>query len=127
MKKNLSRIAFALALCALLNVAALAGGKSKRVTFNEDVKVGDTTIKKGSYRVAFDEKSNELVISDNDGVIVKTSAHLVEHKKMPGQTIAFKTMKKEDSDVVLLSVNMGEKFAVLGSDNKAGATTTGQQ
>lgn len=127
MKKNLSRIAFTLALCALLNVVALAGGKSRKVTFNEDVKVGDTLVKRGSYRVSFDEKSNELMISDGDEVIAKTSAHLEEHKKMPGQTVAFKTMKKENSGVVLLSVNMGDKFAVLGSEHTTGSSTTGQQ
>lgn len=119
MKKSLHRIAFALVLCTLLNVAALAGGKSRRVTFNSDVTVGDTVVKKGSYKVTFDDETNVLTISDEKKVIAKTTARLEEFKNKSRQFVSHRTWKNETGGVVLSSINLGGRYAVIGSDNAA--------
>lgn len=122
MKKNFQRIAFALvALCTLLNASALAGGKAKqRITFNTDVLVGDTLVKKGSYEVTFDEQTSALTIKRGNEVIAKTSARLEEAKSK--SSFVYRTWKNEKSDEVLSSVKFGGSAAVVGKDNAAASS-----
>ena len=131
MKKNLHRIALALVvICTLLNAAALAGGKSKRVVFDTDVMVGDTLVKKGSYKVTFDEQTGMLTIISGRDVIAKTSARLEEFRNKSEQATVYRTWKNEKSDSVLSRVNLGSQYAVIGGDNAAATsapTATGQQ
>ncbi|HEV7904705.1 MAG TPA: hypothetical protein VGO96_12750 [Pyrinomonadaceae bacterium] len=119
MKKNFQHIAFALvALCTLLNASALAGGKGKqRVTFNTDVLVGDTLVKKGSYEVTFDEQTSVLTIKRGNEVVAKTSARLEEAKAK--SSFVYRTWKNEKEDEVLSSVKFGGGSAVIGKDNAA--------
>jgi hypothetical protein len=121
MKKNILRIALALALCSLLNAVALADGISKRVTFRENVMIGDTLVKKGNYKVKFDEQTNELTVLSGNKVVAKTTARLEEQKSYTGRPVAFRTTKNAKSETILLGVNLGEKFAILNSD---GVTAT---
>lgn len=131
MKKNLQRIAFVLvALCTLLNASVLAGGKGKqRITFNTDVLVGDTLVKKGSYNVTFDEQTSVLTIKRGNEVVAKTSARLEEAKAK--SSFVYRTWKNEKSDEVLSRVRFGDGAAVIGKDNAAAtsapASATGQQ
>jgi hypothetical protein len=132
MKKNLYRIALALfALFTLLNVAALAGVKSKRVTFHTDVVVGDTTVKKGSYDVTFDEQTGVLTIKQGSEVVAKTSARLEEAKSKSNNSFIYRTWKNEKADEVLSSVKIGGQSAVIGKDSAAAtsapAASAGQQ
>jgi hypothetical protein len=133
MKKNLHRIAFALvALCTLLNVAALAGGKSRRVTFHTDVMVGETLVKKGNYEVAFDEQTGVLTIKHGRAVVAKTTARMEEASDKSKTSIVYRTWKNEKAGEVLSSVKLGDRSAVIGKDNAAatsapGAVSAGQQ
>lgn len=133
MKKNLYRIAFALvALCTLLDASALAGGKSKRVTFNTDVLVGDTLVKKGSYEVTFDEQTSVLTVKRGSEVVAKASARMEEGKSKSKASFIYRTWKNEKADEVLSSVKLGDGSAMIGRDNAGGtsapaAAATGQQ
>lgn len=131
MKKNLHRIALVFVICTLLNAAALAGGKSKRVIFDTDVMVGNTLVKKGSYKVTFDEQTGTLTIINGRDVIAKTSARLEEFKNKSEQATVYRTWKNEKADAVLSRVNLGSQYAVIGGDNNAATSSapaaTGQQ
>jgi len=76
MKKTSIRIAAALLLCFLTATAASAKVTSQVVTFGRDFVVGGTSVKSGTYRVSFDDKTNELTVSDakTKAVIAKTAA-----------------------------------------------------
>ena len=67
MKSFLQRSSIALLVCALVAVAAFAGGKDKirkeTVTFSSDVMVNGTLIKAGDYEVRFNEQTGELAIA----------------------------------------------------------------
>ena len=119
MKKNLLKIAFVLVLCALLNVATLAGGKSRKVTFDTDVMVGDTLVKRGSYKVAFDEQSNVLTIMDDKKVVAKISARLEEFKSKAEKSVAYRYWKNAKAEAVLSRVNLGSSYVSIGGDNAA--------
>lgn len=121
MKKSLHRIAISLVLCTVLGPAALAGGKTKSVTFYENVKVGDTLVKKGTYFVTFDEKSNELTIRKNGKVIASTPARLGERASTSNSSSVYATKKDKESNVRLSRVSIDGKHAIIG-DNVTAAT-----
>jgi hypothetical protein len=117
MKKSLHRIAMSLVLCTLLGSAALAGGKSKNVTFNQDIKVGDTLVKKGTYVVTFDEKTNELTIRSDNKIVAKTTGRIEEYKS--ANAVAYMTAKDKESNLMLSGVKMGGSLVVVGGETAA--------
>lgn len=62
-------------ICALSGLTAFADGKSDRITFDDTFQFAGTTIKKGTYKVAFDETTGELSIKKDEKVIAKAKAH----------------------------------------------------
>ena len=119
-----------LVLCTLLGSVALAGGKSKNVTFNQDIKVGDTLVKKGTYVVTFDEQTNELTIRNNNKkVIAKTTGRLEERKS--ANQVSYLTAKDKESNLMLSGVRMGDNLIVIGNETAAApsvaAPATSQQ
>ncbi len=57
-------------LTVLLGIVAFAF--EKEITFGRDFTVNGTVVKKGTYKVKFDEKSKELTIFKGKEVVVKT-------------------------------------------------------
>lgn len=121
MKKSLHRIAISLVLGILLGSVALAGGKSKNVTFNQDIKVGDTLVKKGTYVVTFDEKTNELTIRDNNKKIIAKTTGRLEERKSANQ-VAYLTAKDKESNLLLSGVQMGSNIVIVGGETAAAPT-----
>jgi hypothetical protein len=126
MKQTLTRIAVALAVGVLLGGSALAATKSKNVRFDDEVTVNGTLLKKGTYKVAFDDQTNKLTISRNGKVVVETTAKLEDYKKTTAAYAPeYKTrLEKEGGARMLTSVNIGGAFAIIGG---AGSATTGIQ
>jgi hypothetical protein len=82
MKKFAVGMILALAVCALAGTAAQAKVKSKTVSVAVDFLVGNTLVKKGTYKFSFDTESNELTVAAKDKTVVaKTSARLEARKK----------------------------------------------
>jgi len=84
MKKQITVIALALALCALVGTVALAKGESHRLTLNEDTMVNGTLVKKGDYRAKFDSETGMLTIKkmdDNDVVVTAKAKEMPLTKK----------------------------------------------
>ncbi|HEV2880943.1 MAG TPA: hypothetical protein VGX24_06520 [Pyrinomonadaceae bacterium] len=121
MKKSLHRVAISLVLCTLLGSAALAGGKSKQVTFTQDIKVGDTLVKKGDYVVTFDEKTNELTVRRGSKVVAKAAGRLEEQKS--AYPVNYLTAKDKESNLTLSGVQLGGRLVVVGGETAAGATS----
>ncbi|HZI19240.1 MAG TPA: hypothetical protein VEY09_11650 [Pyrinomonadaceae bacterium] len=119
MKTKVQRIVLALAACALLNVFALAGVKNKSVTFDKDVKVGGALVKKGTYKVSFDEQTKELAVISGNEVVAKSTAQLEERKSASRYSTAYTSIKDAEGSNLLLSVNMGGKFAVVSDQYTA--------
>jgi hypothetical protein len=82
MKRNLQSIAIALLLCATATVTVSAKVKSKVISFGRDFSVGGTVVKSGTYRVSFDDQTNELTITDRKtkSVLAKAAAHAAERQ-----------------------------------------------
>ena len=113
MKNIINRMVVALVLCALTSVVALADKTSKEVTFYEDVKVNGTLVKKGTYKVAFDEQTSELTIAKNKKNIAKTSARMEKnsghqravYSTKQGSNILFSITLNDDNRAVITEGN----------------------
>ena len=128
MKKRFLNVALALFVCALLSPLALASVKTQEVTFLTDVKIGETLVKKGTYKAKFDDKSNELTILDGKKVVAKISATLVEQKKNNSKyETVYTTDRDSAGNTFVTSVNMGGKFATINGDKGAGSATNALQ
>jgi hypothetical protein len=64
MKKTTTRIAISLLLGLLCTAPAFAKVKSRLITVGQDISVGGTAVKAGTYRFSFDDQKNELTIVD---------------------------------------------------------------
>jgi type II secretory pathway component PulC len=76
MKSVVTKMLAVLMVGALTGVVALAKVKKERVTFDNDIKVNGTLVKKGSYDVKFDDETNQLSIIKNGKVVVEATARL---------------------------------------------------
>lgn len=123
MKNRLHRIALALLVCTLFHTAALAGGRNYNVSFKQDLTVGDTLVKQGDYRIAYDEETKELQVIRGNKVVARATATLEEDKSTSKYKPVYRTLKNNGGDVLLLAVEVGGKYAVLSSNKIAEART----
>jgi hypothetical protein len=65
--------------------------KSEFVNIPQDVVINGTLVKKGEYKLKFDEKSGELLLMKGSKVVAKTSARLEKREEKAGRT-EFNTM-----------------------------------
>jgi len=86
---------------ALSSVVALAKVHKEKVTFNSDIKVNNTLVKKGTYDLKFDDASGQLTISKNGKVVAQSMT-----KTEPRATKA--------SDFQMRSSGSGDKLQLLG-------------
>jgi hypothetical protein len=107
---------------ALASVVAFGKVHKQRMTFNNDVKINDTVVKKGSYEVKFDDETGQLSIIKNGKVIAQAMAKL-EARAKKASDFQIRSAGTDDG-AQLLGVTFG------GSDqdvviNKSGASTSG--
>ena len=75
MKSFVRRLGVAFAVCALTGIMAFAEVKSDKVTFSQDVTVNGTVVKKGTYKIMFDDQTGELsIITKDKNTVAKTKA-----------------------------------------------------
>lgn len=122
MKKNAWLITSALLLClSLAGVTASAKIKSRTVALGQDIAVGGTSVKSGIYLFSFDDKTNELTISDNKTrqVVAKVAARTQPREKAAKET-DLQLSKQGDSMVLTGIAFSGEKWAISVSQETAG-------
>jgi Protein of unknown function (DUF2911) len=126
MKSIINRMVVALVVLALSSLAVLADGKSKNVTFNDDVTVNGTLVKRGTYKVTFDEQSNELSIERYNKTIAKTSARAEKREKRAERTEV--NTRKNNKTVELSSIAFGgeDQNIVVGGSSASGSTVGAQ-
>ena len=122
MKSIVNRMLVVLMVGALTSVVALAKVHKHKVTFDSDIKVNGTLLKKGTYDVKFDDQSGQLSIAKNGKVIAQAMAR-------------FEQRAKKANDFQLRSVTSGDETQLTGvtfggSDKdivitNTGASTTG--
>lgn len=101
MKSIVSRMLAVLMVGALTGVVAMAKVKRERATFDTDIKVNGTLVKKGTYDVKYDEETGQLSIIKNGKVIAEAMTRLEDRAK-------------KASDFQLRSVVNGDEVQLAG-------------
>src|SRR5687768_10293981 len=76
MKRIVNRMVGFVLIAALTGVVALAKSTEREVTFTKSVTVNGTLVKKGTYKVEFNEETNELTIKKGKKVVATAQARL---------------------------------------------------
>ncbi|HVG32671.1 MAG TPA: DUF2911 domain-containing protein [Pyrinomonadaceae bacterium] len=113
--KFFNRLFVVLVISAMTGVVALAEGKSKSVTFTENVSVSGTVVKRGTYKVTFDDQSNELTIERNGKTVAKAAARAEKRDQKVERTQV--NTRKNNNVVELSSITFGgdNQSIVVGS------------
>jgi hypothetical protein len=115
MKRFVSVVVFALFVCASMSMA-LAAEKSKKVTFTRDILVNGTVVKKGDYKVTFNDETQEMSIFSGKTIVVKTKASVVNQtNKATANEVSF---REQNNGNVLRSIKFaGETSAFSVSES----------
>ena len=118
MKRAVTIIALAFALCALVGTMALAKIKFHSVSFDQDVLVNGALVKKGEYHARFNEQNGELTILEGSRAVVTTTVkEETIAKKAPETSFEVKT---GDSGPMLTKITFeGSRYALLISNNQS--------
>jgi hypothetical protein len=107
---------------ALTSVAALAKVHKHKVTFEEDIKVNGTVVKRGTYDVKFDDETNQLSILKNGKVVAQAMARLESRDKKANDFQLRSTNKDNEQKLTGVTFGGSDKDVVI---TEGGATTTG--
>jgi len=116
-KRNLCIIVIAIVFGALLNTEGLAATKSRHVTFDENLLVGSTLLRKGDYRVKFDSQTNRLLISQGKHLVAQAPASLEDQNAR--EHITYTTHENGVGQPnMLTAVKVGKRLAVINLDSQ---------
>ena len=114
MKRFLSLFVFALFVSASMSMA-LAAEKTKKVIFTRDILVNGTLVKKGDYKVSFNDETGDMTILSGKSAVAKTKATSVSRgEKATANEVTF---SEQNNGNVLRSIRFaGESnaFTVSG-------------
>ena len=122
MKSIMSRMLVVLMVGALTSVVALAKVQKQRVTFDEDIKVNGTVVKKGTYDVKFDDESNQLSIMKNGKVVAQAMARLEAREKKANDFQLRSTNKNNEQQLTGVTFGGSDKDVIVVTE---GASSTG--
>jgi hypothetical protein len=99
MKNYVRQILATFALFVLMGTMTFADEKGKDVTFFGDITVNGTVVKKGDYKVVFNEQAEEMTILKGKTVIAKAPAR-VENRNAKAAETELKVTNKDNSKVL---------------------------
>jgi len=122
MKSIVSKMVAVVMVGALTSVVAFAKVQKEKVTFDSDIKVNGTVVKKGSYDLKFDDESGQLSITKNGKVVVQTMAKLEQREKKASDFQLRSTSDNGETNLIGVTFNGSDKNVVITS---SGSSTTG--
>ena len=122
MKSIVNRMVAVLMVGALTGVVAFAKVHKQRVTFENDIKVNGTLVKKGNYEVRFDDETGQLTIAKNGKTVVQAMAKVESREKKANDFQLRSTVNGDETNLPGVTFNGSDKDIVITS---GGASTTG--
>lgn len=122
MKSIVNRIMVVVMIGALASVAAMAKTHKQKVTFDNDIKVNGTVVKKGSYDLKFDDETGQLSIVKNGKTVAQTMARLEARDKKANGFQLRATTSGDETQLVGVTFGGWDKDIVVGN---GGAANTG--
>ena len=125
MRKSAQRVTLILLVCLLVGVTSVsAKGRTERVTFHDDLEVNGQAIKKGTYKVTYDDEAKELTIFVDRSNVIKTAAHL-EKREQKAKDTRFRTIAKNNSRA-LHSITFAGSAEAIVLDNRVARGAAGE-
>ena len=122
MKSIVRKVAAVVMVGALTSVVAFAKVQKEKVTFDSDIKVNGTVVKKGTYDLKFDDESGQLSIVKNGKVVVQTMAKLEQREKKANDFQLRSTTDAGETNLIGVTFNGSDKNVVITG---SGSSTTG--
>jgi hypothetical protein len=107
---------------ALTGVVALAKVHKQKVTFESDIKVNGTLVKKGSYEVRFNDETGQLAIVKNGKTVAEAMAKVEPRTKKASDFQLRSTVNGDETHLTGITFGGSDKDIVLSN---SGASTTG--
>lgn len=122
MKSMVNKMLAVLMVGALTSVVALAKVQKQRVTFENDIKVNGTLVKKGTYEVKFDDQSGQLAIIKNGKVVAEANAKLEQRAKKASDFQVRSTVNGDETQLIGVTFGGSDKDVMISNN---GASTSG--
>jgi hypothetical protein len=122
MKSIVNKMVAVLMVGALTGVVAFAKVHKQRVTFENDIKVNGTLVKKGNYEVKFDDETGQLTIAKNGKTVVQAMAKFESREKKANEFQLRSTVNGDETQLTGVTFGGSDKDIVITS---SGASTTG--
>jgi len=107
---------------ALTGVVAFAKVHKQKVTFENDIKVNGTLVKKGTYDVKFDDATGQLLIAKNGKTVAEATGKLETREKKANDFQLRSTVNGDETQLIGVTFGGSDKDVVITS---GGASTTG--
>jgi hypothetical protein len=107
---------------ALMSVAAFAKVRKHTVTFDTDIKVNDTLVKKGTYQVRYDDETGQLSILQNGKTVAQAMTRLEDRVKKANDFVLRSEVNGDQTQLTGVTFDGSDKNVVISN---SGATTTG--
>jgi hypothetical protein len=122
MKSIVNRMLVVLMVGALTSVVAFAKVHSHKVTFENDIKVNGTLVKKGTYDLKFDDQSGQLSINKNGKVVVEAMTRLETRARKADDFQLRSTTSGDETQLIGVTFGGSDKDVLIGA---SGASTSG--
>jgi len=122
MKSIVNKMAAVMLVGALTGVVALAKVHKHKVTFENDIKVNGTVVKKGTYDVKFDDESGQLSITKNGKTVAQAMAKVEPREKKANDFQLRSTGSGDDQQLTGITFGGSDKDVVI---TNSGASSTG--
>ena len=122
MKSIVSKMVAVVMVGALTSVVAFAKVHKEKVTFDSDIKVNGTVVKKGTYDLKFDDESGQLSITKNGKVVAQAMAKAEQREKKANDFQLRSTSVNGETNLIGVTFNGSDKNVVITG---SGSTTTG--
>jgi hypothetical protein len=110
-------------VAALTSVVALAKTHKQKVTFESDIKVNGTLVKKGTYNVKFDDETGQLSIEKNGKTVAQAMAKLEAREKKANDFQLRSTVNGDETNLTGVTFGGSDKNVVITTGGSS--TTTG--
>ena len=112
MKYIFNRLVVALLIVVLASAATFAKGNGT-IILKSDTRVGDVLVKKGTYKVKFDEQTSELSLWKDGKLIAKSAVQLEPRPKSVDGTEHMVVLENEEQKLVSVTFRGSHQIMVL--------------
>ena len=86
MRKMANLLVIVAVVCLFSALTVFGKDKSEYITLPQDVTINGALVKKGEYKLKFDEKTGELLLMKGSKVVAKTSARIEQRESKAVRT-----------------------------------------